>query len=909
MSDFPVTENGKISCKGRVAIVTGAGNGLGRAYALALASRGCKIVVNDLGPSAVDKNRKAAEVVVEEIQKAGGEAIANLNSNLEGDKIVQQAIDKWGRIDILINNAGILRDKSFKSMSDQEWDAITAVHITGSFKCAHAAWPHMRKQKFGRIINIASAAGIYGNFGQANYSAAKLAMVAFTRTLGIEGAKYNIFANTIAPIAASQMLATIMPKEILDQLKPEFVAPLAVFLCSAANEEVNGQLFESGAGFVAALRRQRSRGVVFKTDETFTPAAVREKVDEILDFDNEPEYPERVTDANHMDFLERAKAAKPNDQGEGAVKFDGQTVLVTGAGAGLGRAYSLLFGKNGANVVVNDFSEKAAQAVVDEIKKAGGKAAPAIGSVEDGDKIVQAAVDAFGGLHAIINNAGILRDKSFASLDDKGWHDVVNVHLRGTYKICKAAWPIFLKQKYGRIVNTTSAVGIYGNFGQANYSTAKGGILGLTQTLAIEGQKNNILCNTIAPNAGTAMTATIWPQEMVDAFKPEFVAPAVGYLASDSNTEHTKLLLEVSGGWVAAVRWQRTAGHAFSHSKELTPEQIQKKIPKIMNFDPESSVYPASNQEAMTEIMANIGTDSQEEDDDDEEGGDNYDDPEDADIVKEAKKEKPDPTEYEYSERDVILYNLGIGSKAEELNYTYEGADEFQALPTFGVVPMFDAMSTFPLDFLPNFQPTKLLHGEQFLKILKSPIPTSGTLTSKAQLIECLDKGKAASVVLKVITSDSNGEPVFENVSTLFIRGSGGFGGKKQTSRKDETVAANKPPQREPDAVLKQKTTTDQAALYRLSGDSNPLHIDPSFASMGGFDKPILHGLCSFGVSARLLQNKFGSFNQIKARFAGTVLPGEEITVKAWKDGEKKVIFESWVGDRQVLSAAGIILA
>ncbi|UZJ51526.1 hypothetical protein CBS101457_000846 [Exobasidium rhododendri] len=908
MADFPATENGKISLKGRVAIVTGAGNGIGRAYAMSLASRGAKVVINDLGPSTKDKNRKAAEVVAEEITKAGGEAIANLNSNLEGDKIIKQAMDKWGRVDILINNAGILRDKSFKSMSDQEWDAITAVHITGSYMCAHAAWPIMRKQKYGRIINIASAAGIYGNFGQANYSAAKLSMVAFSKTLAVEGAKYNIFANTIAPVAASQMLETIMPKETLDQLKPEFVAPLATYLCSASNEDVNGQLFESGAGFMAALRRQRSKGVCFKTDETFTPAAVRERVEEILDYDEDAEFPDKVTDANYTELLERAKAAKPNEQGDSPIKFDGQTVLITGAGAGLGRAYALMFGKLGANVVVNDFSEKAANAVVDEVKKAGGKAAPAVGSVEDGDKVVQAAVDAFGGLHVVVNNAGILRDKSFASLEDKDWHAVVNIHLRGTYKVCKAAWPIFLKQKYGRIINTTSAVGIYGNFGQTNYSTAKAGILGLTQTLAIEGQKNNILCNTIAPNAGTAMTSTIWPQEMVDAFKPEFIAPAVGYLASEANTEHTKLLWEVSGGWIAAVRWQRSAGHAFSHGKELTPEQVGKKMNKIRDFDPETSAFPANNQEAMMDIMANIGQDSSDDDEEESSGdGEDYADPEDSDLVKEAKKQQHDPQDYEYQEKDIILYNLGVGASAKELNYVYEGADEFQAIPTFGVVPMFSVMSTFPLDFLPDFNPAKLLHGEQSLKIIK-PIATSGTLTSKVKLIECLDKGKAASVVLKTITSDSKGEALFENVSTLFIRGSGGFGGKKSTSRQDETTAANKPPSKEPDAILKQKTTVDQAALYRLSGDYNPLHVDPQFAKMGGFDQPILHGLCSYGVTGRLLLQKFGPYNTIKARFAGTVIPGEEITVKAWKVEDKKVVFESYVGDRLVLSAAAITL-
>lgn len=216
------------------------------------------------------------------------------------------------------------------------------------------------------------------------------------------------------------------------------------------------------------LRRERSRGVVFKTDESFTPSAVRARFNEILDFSKDAEYPEKLTDANHLEFLERAKEAKTNDQGDQQVRFDGKTVLVTGAGAGLGKAYSLMYAKLGANVVVNDMSEKAANAVVDEIKKAGGKAAASVVSVEDGEKVVQAALDNFGSLHAIVNNAGILRDKSFQSVSEQEWDIVIAVHLRGTYKVCKAAWPIFQKQKYGRIVNTTSAVGIYGNFGQAN---------------------------------------------------------------------------------------------------------------------------------------------------------------------------------------------------------------------------------------------------------------------------------------------------------------------------------------------------------------------------------------------------------------------------------------------------------
>jgi 3-hydroxyacyl-CoA dehydrogenase/3a,7a,12a-trihydroxy-5b-cholest-24-enoyl-CoA hydratase len=174
---------------GRVAIVTGAGGGLGRSHALLLASRGAKVVVNDLGGSfkGEGQSSSAADAVVQEIKDAGGVAVANYNSVEDGDKIVQSAIDAFGRVDIVINNAGILRDVSFQKMSQQDWDLIYKVHVLGSFRVTHAAWPYMREQKFGRVIMTASAAGIYGNFGQANYSMAKLGLHGFAQTLSIEG--------------------------------------------------------------------------------------------------------------------------------------------------------------------------------------------------------------------------------------------------------------------------------------------------------------------------------------------------------------------------------------------------------------------------------------------------------------------------------------------------------------------------------------------------------------------------------------------------------------------------------------------------------------------------------------------------------------------------------------------------
>jgi multifunctional beta-oxidation protein len=412
------------------------------------------------------RSHQAADVVVDEIRKAGGKAVANYNSVTDGDKIIETAIQNFGRIDILINNAGILRDISFKNMKDQDWDLITEVHIKGPYKCARAAWPHFRKQKYGRIINTASAAGLFGSFGQCNYSAAKLSQVGFTETLAKEGAKYNIIANVIAPIAASRMTATVMPPDVLENLRPEWVVPLVAVLTHQSNTTESGAIWEVGGGHVAKLRWERAAGALLKTGPSMTPGAVLKKWNYVNDF-SKPSYP--TGPADFMTLLESAQKLGENDTGE-KLDFSGKVALVTGGGAGLGRAHCLLFAKHGAKVVVNDMADP--EPVVQEIQKMGGQAVGNKASVEDGDAVVKSVIDAYGRIDIIVNNAGILRDKSFANMDDKLWDLVVAVHLRGTYKVTKAAWPYMLKQKYGRIVNTTSTSGIYGNFGQANYSAA-----------------------------------------------------------------------------------------------------------------------------------------------------------------------------------------------------------------------------------------------------------------------------------------------------------------------------------------------------------------------------------------------------------------------------------------------------
>jgi NAD(P)-dependent dehydrogenase (short-subunit alcohol dehydrogenase family) len=251
MTELGMTELGY---DGKVAIITGAGGGLGRQHALLLASRGALIVVNDLGGSVdgTGENASAAQKVVDEIKAAGGEAVANHSSVATpegGHEIVQTAIDTYGRVDIVINNAGILRDKAFHNMEPDLMNPVFDVHLKGAFHVTQPAWVRMREQGYGRIISTSSAAGIFGNFGQTNYGAAKMGLVGFTRVLAVEGAKYNIRANAIAPLALTRMTETIMGA-LGDKLDPGLVSPLVAYL---AHEDcpVSGQTFSVGGGRVA----------------------------------------------------------------------------------------------------------------------------------------------------------------------------------------------------------------------------------------------------------------------------------------------------------------------------------------------------------------------------------------------------------------------------------------------------------------------------------------------------------------------------------------------------------------------------------------------------------------------------------------------------------------------------------
>jgi NAD(P)-dependent dehydrogenase (short-subunit alcohol dehydrogenase family) len=271
-----------ISFTDRVAIVTGAGGGLGRAYALALAKRGAKVVVNDLGAARDGTGHSdAATAVVEEIGAAGGEAMADGSSVTDPaqmEAMVARAKQAWGGVHILINNAGILRDKSFAKMEMADFRAVVDVHLIGSANATHAVWETMREQAYGRILMTASSTGLYGNFGQANYGAAKLGLAGLAKTLALEGARYNVRVNTIAPTASTRMTEDIFPPELLARFEPEQVAPAALFLVS--EEAPTGVILGAGAGVVQAAYITLTRGAVLAEP---TPEAVAAQYAEITD--------------------------------------------------------------------------------------------------------------------------------------------------------------------------------------------------------------------------------------------------------------------------------------------------------------------------------------------------------------------------------------------------------------------------------------------------------------------------------------------------------------------------------------------------------------------------------------------------------------------------------------------------
>ncbi len=592
------------------------------------------------------------------------------------------------------------------------------------------------------------------------------------------------------------------------------------------------------------------------------------------------------------------------------LRFDGRVAIVTGAGGGLGRAHALLLGSRGARVVVNDLGgsmtgagndSTPAQKVVAEIKALGGEAIANADSVEDGAKIVQAAMDTWGKIDIVVNNAGILRDTSFQKLSEEDWDLIYRVHVLGSFRVTKAAWNHMRDAKYGRIVMTASAAGIYGNFGQTNYAMAKMGLIGFAQTLALEGKKNNVLSNTIAPIAGSRLTETVLPKELLDALKPEVVAPLVAYLAHESCTENGGTF-EVGGGFMAKLRWERSVGKSFPNGKAISIENVQKAFSEITSFA--KTTHPTNIAESMQAVLDNVQRKSK--------GGNEF-----IDVDAALGYQYP-PFQTSYDERDVSIYALSIGASQnpldeQDLSYTYELAPRgFTPFPTFAVTPILRGILEAAKrgEQVPglNYGFERILHGEQYTAITR-PLPPHAKLTHKSVIKDIWDKGKNAVVVVETKSYDEAGDLLAENELTMVVRGAGGWGGERGPAQTGLPA-----PDRKADKTVEQKIDAQQALLYRLNGDWNPLHADPAFAKNFGFDRPILHGLCTFGYAARHAIASFAGgdarlFKSIRARFAESVFPGETLLTEMWQEGDKIVVrCKVKERDKEVLTNAVIEL-
>ena len=595
---------------GRVAVVTGAGRGIGRGVALELAARGARVVVNDAGVGVHGDAGSAtpAEEVVAEIRASGGEAVPVIESVADwsgGQRIVESALDSFGRIDIAVTAAGILRDRMFHNMSEEEWDDVIAVHLKGTFSVIRHAAPHFRRQRSGRIVTFSSESGLVGFPGQANYGAAKSGIGGFTKVVARDLGKYGVTANAIVPRAGTRMVETI-PDQAREALverglmpgigerpwEAEDVAPFVAYLVSDYSSPVNGQFFLVYGGRIIQLSQPRRIRTIYN-----------------------PNPPGRW-DLAELDRLapalihtEAASRPAPPVPPQPEKRLDGRVAIVTGAGRGIGRGIARALAAEGAAVVVNDvgaaldgsgLDASPAHQVVEEIAELGGRAVACLESVTTvggGRNIVQTALDEFGRLDIVVTAAGILRDRMIFNMTEEEWDDVISVHLKGTFAVVQPAARIFREQQSGRVIMFSSVSGLYGYSGQANYGAAKDAIAGLARVLGNELSGRGVTANAISPGANTRMTASVpdstrsrragtfppAPEGMITR-DPDDVAPMVVWLSSDAASDVTGQVVHCAGNQVSVMNHPQPA-RSISKDGRWTVEELAAVFPETIGHE------------------------------------------------------------------------------------------------------------------------------------------------------------------------------------------------------------------------------------------------------------------------------------------------------------------------------------
>ena len=603
--------------EGKVAIVTGAGRGIGRGIAEELAANGARVVVNDAGVtlSGEPEPQSPASEVVAGIKSAGGDAVLITESVATfdgGERIVQAALDSFGHLDIVVTAAGILRDRMIFNMTEEEWDAVVDVHLKGTFNVVRHAAPLFRQQRGGRVITFTSESGLTGFAGQANYGAAKSGIAGFTKVVAKDLGKYGVTANSIAPRAETRMVESI-PEDVRARLaeqglmpgageapwEPGDVAPFVAFLASDYSAPVNGQVFLVYGGNVIHMTLPRRVKTIYNS----SPPATWE--------------PEQLDALVRPELLGYPRIPQVTEQPP-AKRLAGKVAVVTGAGRGIGRGIAKLLASQGASVVVADVGaaldgagedSTPAAKVVEEISELGGKAVASYHSVatmEGGENIVKKAMDEFGRLDIVVTAAGILRDRMVFNMTEQEWDDVLGVHLKGTFSVVQPASKIFKEQGSGRIVTFSSVSGLYGYGGQANYGAAKDAIAGFTRVVAKDLERYGVTANAISPGAHTRMTDSVPdstrnmrkgeflpPPEGTITNEPDQVAPMIAWLASDQASDVTGRIFHCAGNRVSLMN-SPEQGRSIHKDGRWTLEELAGVFPETIGVD---LVNPAPPQD------------------------------------------------------------------------------------------------------------------------------------------------------------------------------------------------------------------------------------------------------------------------------------------------------------------------
>jgi NAD(P)-dependent dehydrogenase (short-subunit alcohol dehydrogenase family)/acyl dehydratase len=551
------------------------------------------------------------------------------------------------------------------------------------------------------------------------------------------------------------------------------------------------------------------------------------------------------------------------------IRLDGRVAVVTGAANGLGRAHALELARRGALVVVNDVGasldgsgagDGRAQAVVDEIRAAGGEAVADTHSVLDGGDVVATAITAFGDLNILVNNAGILRDAAFHKMDQQTFDAVLDVHLRGTAAVTMAAFRHMRERGYGRIVMTTSSAGLLGNFGQANYGAAKAGLYGLTRVLAVEGASRGIRTNAVMPIAATRMSEGGMTPQMREALSPALVAPVVAYLASEE-CELNGEVLNAAGGSVSRFFLGLTPGWGAS---TLTAEDVAEHLTEITRED--GYTVPADAGAASKALMAQLPLPST--------GARLVPGGLDTTLFGRALP----PTTFVVDAEKVRAYAAATADAS--VGYDGTGYDGIGVPAAYAFPVVHEAVGAAVRALVAPHLMMRIVHGAHDI-YLRRPMRPGMTLTTVAQPWGLRTHGSAARLCLRLVSTDADGDVVLEQFGQFAIRG--------VTDLPD--VGFVPPPFRLSDEVVTSaplgrrttKVASDQPVVYaEASGDHSPIHVDEDAARAAGLPGVILQGMCAFAMSVAAATDEVAGGDRravarAAVRFSAPVLPGSEL--------------------------------